>query len=112
MTECALSRNGVPIRLTDERWAHIVEEHAELAGLCPEVLETIAGAERVFEIEPGEPVEPGGCICGDILRGVKTPPDCSLFRLVCNPENPVGPCMVSSEGSCSACYQYGDGYGG
>jgi len=68
-------------------------------------------AERVFEIEPGEPVETRGCICGDILRGVKTPLDCSLFRVVCNPENPVGPCMVSSEGSCSACYQYGDGDG-
>jgi hydrogenase expression/formation protein HypD len=69
-------------------------------------------AERVFEIEPGEPLEPQGCICGDILRGVKTPQECSLFHLFCNPENPVGPCMVSSEGSCAAYYQYGDGYGG
>ena len=69
-------------------------------------------AEHVFEIEPGEPVEPRGCICGDILRGVKIPSECSLFRVVCNPENPIGPCMVSSEGSCAAYYQYGDGYGG
>ena len=42
------SRNGVPIRLTDERWAHITEEHCELAGLRAEVLETIADAERVL----------------------------------------------------------------
>jgi len=69
-------------------------------------------AERVFQIDPGESVEPKGCICGDILRGVKTPPECGLFRAVCNPEQPVGPCMVSSEGSCAACYQYGDGHGG
>jgi hydrogenase expression/formation protein HypD len=69
-------------------------------------------AEHAFQIVPGEPVEPKGCICGDILRGVKTPLECKLFRAVCNPEHPVGPCMVSSEGSCAAYYQYGEGYGG
>ena len=51
--------------------------------------------------------EAKGCICGAILRGVKTPADCTLFRKVCMPENPVGPCMVSSEGACSAYYMYG-----
>ncbi|HEY40343.1 MAG TPA: hydrogenase formation protein HypD [Dehalococcoidia bacterium] len=66
-------------------------------------------AESVFEVEVSLPREPEGCICGDILRGVKTPLDCKLFRRVCNPENPVGPCMVSSEGSCSAYYLYGEG---
>jgi len=69
-------------------------------------------AEKVFDISPGEPIEPKGCICGEILRGVSTPLDCKLFKRVCNPEHPVGPCMVSSEGSCSAYYRYGDGYGG
>jgi len=69
-------------------------------------------AEHNFEIRPGEPIEPKGCICGDILRAVKTPLECKLFRKVCNPEHPVGPCMVSSEGSCAAYYQYGEGYGG
>lgn len=48
------SRMGVPIRLTDERWAHIVEEHCELAGLRQEVLETIAEAERVLAGHAGE----------------------------------------------------------
>jgi hydrogenase expression/formation protein HypD len=66
-------------------------------------------AENAFEIKLPPPREPEGCICGDILRGVKTPLDCRLFRRVCNPENPVGPCMVSSEGSCSAYYLYGEG---
>jgi hydrogenase expression/formation protein HypD len=54
--------------------------------------------------------EAKGCICGDILRGVKTPAHCTLFRKVCSPENPVGPCMVSSEGACSAYYMYGADY--
>ena len=65
-------------------------------------------AEIAFNIKPEPAIEPEGCICGEILRGVKTPADCRLFRKICTPENPVGPCMVSSEGSCSAYYLYGD----
>jgi hydrogenase expression/formation protein HypD len=64
-------------------------------------------AEAAFEFDPGPTVEPEGCICGEVLRAVKTPRDCSLFRTVCTPANPVGPCMVSSEGSCAAYYLYG-----
>ena len=67
-------------------------------------------AELAFEFDPGPAFEPKGCICGDILRGVKTPQDCKLFAKVCTPESPVGPCMVSSEGSCAAYYFYGAGY--
>ena len=48
-----------------------------------------------------------GCMCGDILRGVKTPSECKLFKKICNPEHPVGACMVSSEGTCAAYYKYG-----
>ena len=69
-------------------------------------------AELAFDIDPGPPYEPKGCICGDILRGVKTPADCKLFGKACTPEYPVGPCMVSSEGSCSAHYLYGEGFEG
>jgi len=47
------------------------------------------------------------CDCGAILRGVKQPSDCKLFATVCTPENPMGSCMVSSEGSCAAHYTYG-----
>jgi len=47
-----------------------------------------------------------GCGCGDILRGIKLPNDCPLFKIVCTPMNPVGPCMVSSEGTCSTHYKY------
>jgi len=54
MTSVARSKNGVPIRLTDERWSHVTEEHAELAGLRLEVLETIAQPERVLAGRAGE----------------------------------------------------------
>jgi hydrogenase expression/formation protein HypD len=64
-------------------------------------------AELAFDIATEPAHEPEGCLCGEILRGVKTPPDCPLFAKVCTPERPVGPCMVSSEGSCAAYYLYG-----
>ena len=54
MTETVTSRNGVTIRLTDERWSHISEEHAELAGRRLEVLEAVADAERVVAGNEGE----------------------------------------------------------
>jgi len=47
------------------------------------------------------------CECGSILRGVKKPTDCKVFGTVCTPENPIGSCMVSSEGACAAHYAYG-----
>jgi len=50
--------------------------------------------------------EPKGCACGDILRGIRMPEGCPLFRTVCTPVNPVGPCMVSSEGTCAAYFKY------
>lgn len=56
------------------------------------------------EVEPTQ--EPKGCRCGDVLRGIMAPNECPLFRKVCTPENPIGPCMVSSEGSCAAYFKY------
>ena len=50
--------------------------------------------------------EPGGCACGQILMGLKTPEQCSLYKKKCTPMTPVGPCMVSSEGACAAFYKY------
>jgi hydrogenase expression/formation protein HypD len=65
-------------------------------------------ADKEFNIEPPPVKEAPGCRCGEVLRGVVRPTDCQLFRRLCTPENPVGPCMVSSEGTCAAYYQYGD----
>jgi hydrogenase expression/formation protein HypD len=63
-------------------------------------------AEHIYDIPLVSAREPAGCICGDILRGIKRPPDCSLFKKLCTPDNPVGACMVSSEGTCAAYYQF------
>jgi len=65
-------------------------------------------ATRHFRIEMPPPRERPGCLCGAVLRGVGTPRDCSLFRRECTPESPVGPCMVSFEGTCAAYYRYGE----
>ncbi len=53
-----------------------------------------------------EPVEAPGCICGDVIRGARIPPECALFRKKCTPATPVGACMVSAEGACAAYYKY------
>ncbi len=61
---------------------------------------------KVMSVEVPEAREIKGCECGEILRGVKLPFECKLFGKACTPRNPVGPCMVSSEGSCAAYYRY------
>jgi hydrogenase expression/formation protein HypD len=78
-----------------------------LSGLAirPEFAAFDAG--RRFELAVEPTVEPRGCRCGDVLRGVLSPPECPLFGRGCTPEDPLGPCMVSSEGSCAAYYRYG-----
>lgn len=50
--------------------------------------------------------EPQGCSCADILSGQKRPKQCPLFKTVCTPQNPIGPCMISHEGACAASYLY------
>jgi hydrogenase expression/formation protein HypD len=60
-----------------------------------------------FNPEVSNGPEPELCSCGDILRGVKVPTECPLFGAGCTPDSPVGPCMVSTEGSCAAYFKYG-----
>jgi hydrogenase expression/formation protein HypD len=66
----------------------------------------IFDAVRHFDLHLTQTPEPKGCACGAILCGTQTPLHCPLFRKVCTPMNPVGPCMVSSEGTCAAYYRY------
>jgi hydrogenase expression/formation protein HypD len=81
------------LRLRDE-WAHV-------------------DARRRFTIDLaalwdyGPPVLVSSCICGDIMSGIASPSDCTLFGKECVPDNPVGACMVSSEGTCKIWHQYG-----
>lgn len=64
-------------------------------------------AEKRFPLAYASVPDHKACECGAILRGVKRPQDCKIFGNVCTPENPVGSCMVSSEGACAAHYTYG-----
>lgn len=51
-------------------------------------------------------VEPPGCKCGEIIRGLTTPEKCPMFKTACTSDNPIGPCMVSVEGACNVAYRY------
>ncbi len=67
-------------------------------------------AEKIYaDILPKEEIEDHKlCICGDILRGMANPPECTIFGTACKPTTPLGSCMVSSEGACAAYYKYGN----
>lgn len=60
----------------------------------------------VIPVEVADHPEPKGCMCGQVLRGIRTPNECRLFGTACTPERPVGACMVSTEGSCAAYYRF------
>jgi hydrogenase expression/formation protein HypD len=59
-----------------------------------------------FDVQVPPAHEPPGCRCAEVLKGGVKPPDCALFRTTCTPSKPVGPCMVSSEGTCAAYFKY------
>jgi hydrogenase expression/formation protein HypD len=61
---------------------------------------------RNFNVEVEPPKEHPECLCGEVLQGIKSPLECRLFKKVCHPENPVGPCMVSVEGTCHTYYKF------
>ena len=82
-------------------------------GLLPAsglaIRQELAGydAAKRFGVAIAEVPEPPGCRCADVISGRALPIDCALFGKVCTPGHAVGPCMVSSEGSCAAHYKYG-----
>ncbi len=63
-------------------------------------------AENRFDLEVPAAHEPPGCLCAQVLQGAATPPECKFFRNACTPGTPIGPCMVSSEGTCAAYFKY------
>ncbi|MBW2284897.1 MAG: hydrogenase formation protein HypD [Deltaproteobacteria bacterium] len=63
-------------------------------------------ARKKFDVEVPPAHEPPGCLCAEVLKGKVKPTDCVLFRKTCTPSRPVGPCMVSSEGTCAAYFKY------
>ena len=66
-------------------------------------------AKKRFDLKFQDVKEPKGCRCGEVLQGKISPDKCPLFGKKCTPLSPVGPCMVSTEGSCAAFYKYGLG---
>ena len=63
-------------------------------------------AEKKFGVEYKAAARPTACRCGEVITGRLGPAECPLFGKRCTPEDPVGPCMVSSEGACAAAYKY------
>ena len=89
----------------DAAWRGLGEIADSGLGMRQEYAAFDAGQRFELVVEPT--VEPRGCRCGDVLRGLIAPPECPLFGRACTPTDPLGPCMVSSEGSCAAYYRYG-----
>ncbi|NVN85485.1 MAG: hydrogenase formation protein HypD [Rhodopseudomonas sp.] len=81
--------------------------HLPHSGLRLKAAYAAFDAERRFDMPELTAADNPACECGAILRGVKKPVDCKLFGAVCTPENPMGSCMVSSEGACAAHWTYG-----
>ncbi len=63
-------------------------------------------AAKRFDIDTKPSEVKTGCRCGEVLCGLIEPPQCKMFAAACTPDEPVGPCMVSSEGTCAAWYKY------
>ncbi len=91
---------------TDALWRGI--GLIEKSGLKFKDLYREFDAKERFSLVPREEKDPPGCRCGEVLQGKIAPNECPLFRKKCTPLNPVGPCMVSTEGSCAAYYKYGE----
>ncbi|MCG0239627.1 MAG: hydrogenase formation protein HypD [Firmicutes bacterium] len=104
--------NPIALRAMAEVFTPVTQEWRGLGmlpesglGLRPEFAEM--DADRAFpDLAPGELPDPRACACGEILRGVRTPPECPVFGTGCTPEHPLGACMVSPEGACAAYYRY------
>ncbi|MFY9399122.1 MAG: hydrogenase formation protein HypD [Desulfomonilia bacterium] len=84
----------------DARWRGLGTIPASGLGFSDKYLDF--DARKRFEIPEIHSEDAPGCRCGEILKGRISPLECPLFRTMCTPENPVGPCMVSSEGTCAA----------
>jgi hydrogenase expression/formation protein HypD len=89
----------------DSEWRGIGTIPLSGLGVRAELADHDALKRLPVEVEPTR--ENPGCICGAVLRGARTPLECTLFAKTCTPAHPVGACMVSSEGTCAAYYRYG-----
>lgn len=100
----ALAMIDKVFEVTDSVWRGLGK--VEGTGLRLKEKYSLFDAEKKLNIKIEDNKVKTGCICGEILKGKKTPPQCKLFGKACNPLNPVGACMVSEEGTCAAYYKY------
>lgn len=101
LAQSMLHRAFVPVRAS---WRGLGEIEASGLALAPELSD--CDAVKKLGIEIGKAAPPTACRCGEVITGRMPPEGCPLFGKVCTPEDPVGPCMVSSEGACAAAYKY------
>jgi hydrogenase expression/formation protein HypD len=87
----------------DTRWRGLGVIPASGLALRPEWAHRDAGR---IPVERAQPLEPKGCRCGEVLKGLIEPPECPLYARGCTPEHPIGACMVSSEGTCAAWFRH------
>jgi len=103
--------NAAALRLIDEVFAPAPADWRAIGTIPASGMElrgryAAYDARRRFGVELGGNYEPPGCRCGQVIQGLLDPPECALFGGACTPTAPVGPCMVSSEGTCAAWYKY------
>lgn len=107
----SMDGNPVALRLLDEvfetsdvRWRALGT--IPRSGMTIRPALALYDAQQRFGLVTPADHEPAGCICGQVITGMATPHDCKLFGRGCTPINPIGPCMVSSEGTCQAYFKY------
>lgn len=88
----------------DTSWRGIGQLPKSGLGLKPQY--RFFDAETRHQIKVPPQLDNRGCLCGEVIKGKISPPKCPMFDKACTPESPLGPCMVSSEGSCAAYYRY------
>lgn len=105
------SGNDIAVRLLDEVFT-AGDEVWRAMGVIPRSGLSLRDAYRDFDalarfdLQVGPDYEPPGCRCGEVIQGKLDPKNCALFAHTCTPTTPVGPCMVSSEGTCAAAFKY------
>ena len=97
-----IQQNLVP---RDDQWRGLGRIPGASLALAPALADS--DAEKALGLPPQADREPPGCLCARVVAGRSTPPQCALFGTRCTPDDPVGPCMVSSEGTCAAYFRYG-----
>lgn len=90
-------------KVSDVNWRGI--GNVPLSGLEMKAGYAHRDAKKVFDLKEIKEEKIPGCLCGSIILGKSYPSECKLFKKVCSPKNPLGPCMVSFEGSCNIWYK-------